>query len=166
MEKYKYCPICKKELIEKELEGRIRITCPDCVRIFYRNPLPATAALAVNEQGEILMIKRAVEPFKGQWCLPGGFVEMGESLAESVVRELSEETGLSGKAGRFVGAHIQKSEMYGGVLVVGIEVITKDGTLTPGDDAEEAKFVPIDKIPDIPFETHRKLIEEYMLSRD
>ena len=64
---------------------------------------------------------------------------------------------------RLIGAGIQKSEMYGGVLVVGQEIlIEKNQSLVPGDDAEEAKFVPRDAIPNIPFEIHRNLIQKYL----
>ena len=86
---------------------------------------------------------------------------MDETLSEAAVRELWEETGLSGRAGRVIGAHIQKSGMYGAVLVVGIEVIVGKGEPAPGDDAAEARFVSRVDLPKIPFESHTKLIKKY-----
>ncbi len=162
MKDYKYCPICSSPLEKKPIDGRERQVCGNCGNICYRNPLPATACLVAGNARSLLLIKRAVPPHKGEWCLPGGFIEMDESLPEAAVRELREETGLSGEPGRFIDAHIQKSAMYGAVLVVGIEVIVGDGLPAAGDDAVEARFIPRADIPDIPFESHAKLIKKYL----
>jgi ADP-ribose pyrophosphatase YjhB (NUDIX family) len=114
-----------------------------------------------NAKGEILLIKRGIEPCKGSWALPGGYVELDETIQSSGSRELEEETGLSGTPGRLVGIHMQESPTYGFVLVTGMEFIVKDGKLTAGDDAYDAAFFSSNSMPEIPFTSHRALIREF-----
>jgi len=162
MKDYKYCPMCGSPLVGKLAEERHRLVCGNCNWIYYKNPVPVIACLVSNTKDELLLIKRAIEPYKGEWCIPGGFMEFDETLSEAGSRELKEETGLEGKAGRLIGAHAQPSWMYGAVLVVGIEFLVESEKTIAGDDAEEAEFMPLDALPEIPIESHRKLIEEYL----
>jgi len=162
MKDYRFCPFCKGSFVEKHLEGHARNVCRKCGWIAYKNPLPAVSCLVSNPKNELLLIKRGIEPYKGAWCIPGGFVEMNETLREAAQRELVEETGVSGKAGRFVGAYIQKSRMYGAVMIVGIELTAKSSRVKAGDDAEDARFFPFKHLPEIPLESHRNLIKDYL----
>ncbi len=161
MDHYKYCPMCKTPLKWGDLEGRQRLYCGKCGWIKYCNPVPVAVCLVTNKKKELLLIKRGIDPCKGRWALPGGFVELDETIQEAGQRELHEETGLTGKAGRLIGLHMQKSRMYGYVLVAGIEFIIKNENITVGDDAADAKFFPGKKLPNIPFSSHHKLIEDY-----
>jgi ADP-ribose pyrophosphatase YjhB (NUDIX family) len=63
-------------------------------REFPANPLVGVGAVVVDDRGRILLVKRGTEPMKGHWSLPGGLLELGESLTEGVKREIFEETGL------------------------------------------------------------------------
>jgi 8-oxo-dGTP diphosphatase len=63
-------------------------------REFPESPLVGVGAVVVDDRGRVLLVKRATEPSKGQWSLPGGLLELGESLSEAVAREVNEETGL------------------------------------------------------------------------
>ena len=67
-------------------------------------PLVAVGAVIWNEKGEIVLIQRAKEPHKGQWSIPGGRVEWGETLHEAIVREIREETGLEVRIAGFIEA--------------------------------------------------------------
>ena len=73
----------------------------------------------MNEQGQLLLGKRGVEPAKGQWCLPGGFIELDESMEQAALRELAEETGLAGEIDSYIGCFYQESKFYGGVIIFG-----------------------------------------------
>lgn len=162
MNNYKYCPVCRRELIKRPIEGRNRSTCESCGWIYYKNPLPAAACLASNDKREILLIKRGIEPCKGSWGLPGGFIELNETLREAAEREFTEETGLSGKATDLIDVVVNPSELYGAVLVVGFHVDITGGALEAGDDAEDVAFFPFGKLPELPFASHRMLVEKFL----
>ncbi|MFH1394786.1 MAG: NUDIX hydrolase [Candidatus Omnitrophota bacterium] len=162
MEIYKFCPMCKKTLKKNFVDGLNRFRCAGCGWVDYRNPVPVAACLVANRKKELLLIKRSIAPCSGHWALPGGYIELNETPEKAGTRELFEETGLKGKPGRLVGVELQKSKIYGFVLVVGVEFATKNYKLIPGDDASDAKFISLKKLPKIPFLSHRKLIATYM----
>jgi len=153
--------MCGAPLARQLAGGRDRLACKECGWINYLNPLPVVACLVRNSEKEILLIKRGVEPSVGSWALPGGFIEIDETPQGAGRRELHEETGLDGTAGRLVGVHMEESRMYGFVLVVGVEFIAGDKNAAAGDDALDAGFFARENIPKIPFAAHRKLIEDF-----
>ena len=160
MTRYKHCPLCAKVLSLRIVESRERSVCDKCGWINYRNPLPVASCLVLNTNKKLLLIKRAVDPCKGSWALPGGFIELDETPQEAARRELREETGLEGKPKRLVGVHSHESPMYGAVIVIGIELTVGEGTIKPGDDAADAAYFDINKLPEIPFKSHRNLIND------
>lgn len=161
MKKFKFCPFCAGVLKPKALEGRDRLVCEKCGWINYLNPLPVVSCLVSGPGGELLLIKRGIEPSKGAWALPGGFFEIEESPEEAGRRELKEETGLDGTAVRQVGVITHFSSMYGYLLMIGIEYKVENYKVVAGDDAEEAGFFPKDKLPEIPFKSHLDLISSF-----
>jgi len=120
--------------------------------------LPAATALVVNSEKQLLLGRRGVEPAKGSWCLPGGFIEMGESMEEAALRELNEETGLEGKIRSFVGCFYQVSPFYGSIIIFGYRIDSISGNLQAGDDMEELFFYDMYNLPQVAFDSHRKLI--------
>ena len=94
---WKYCGICGLKLAKADDGESLRPHCAPCNRFYYSNPVPAACCFLTNDQGELLLVQRSIEPRKGMWTLPGGFVETGETTEAAAVRELSEETGLTGK---------------------------------------------------------------------
>ena len=90
----KYCHHCSAKLILRTPAGdnRARYCCDSCNTIFYQNPKNVVGTLAVYED-KILLCKRAIEPRKGKWTLPAGFMENGESSLEGAIRETKEEAG-------------------------------------------------------------------------
>jgi ADP-ribose pyrophosphatase YjhB (NUDIX family) len=92
----KHCTECSGLLVHKIPEGdnKRRHLCVDCGWISYNNPKVIVACIVYNDDNELLLIKRAIEPQVGCWSLPAGFMEEGESLQEAACRELYEETGL------------------------------------------------------------------------
>ena len=155
--------MCASTLKSAQIEGRGRLRCVSCGWINFKNPLPVIACLVLNLQKELLLIKRGVEPCLGCWALPGGFVEIDETPEEAGKRELEEETGIIAKPSRQIGAKQHISSKYGAILMVGIEYLAENFDLRVGDDAADAKFFPPGKIPDIPFESHRALIDKFLL---
>ena len=94
MPQIKYCNYCAGtlELSPGEYENILRLTCRDCGAIVYENPDILVSCFVTWEQ-KVLWMKRATQPYKGQWGFPGGFMEIGESPHQAAARELFEETG-------------------------------------------------------------------------
>jgi 8-oxo-dGTP diphosphatase len=155
----RFCHFCGGRLVQKKWEGRTRPFCRMCEQPIYENPVPASAIVVVAPDSRLLLTKRSVDPKKGLWCLPGGFMELSEAPEESALRELHEETGISGVIRSLLGVRSNHSDRYGTVLIVGYLITDYSGVLVPGDDAEEADFFAPDGLPEIAFESHEFFIE-------
>ncbi len=161
MKKWKYCPVCKNRLTSKKSS----ILCQNCGWRYYINPLPSVAAFVINGKDEILLIKRGIDPSKGKWALSSGFIESGETPEQAVIRELKEETGLNGRVRQMLGVHIEPTKIYGDVLLVGYDIEVTGGKMKAGSDTTEAKFFPKNKLPEIPFLSHRVIINQGLNNR-
>ena len=161
MREKKFCHFCGNRLIKKEFEGSLRLFCEHCNDAIYENPIPATCTVVVDDRERVLLVKRNVPPMQGFWCLPGGFIELGETLYQAALRELEEETGLNGKIEMLLGATANPSVQYDTVLMVGYLVKSYSGALIAGDDAMDAAHFHYDELPEIAFESHRNFIRIY-----
>ena len=119
MKKLIYCSSCGKENVLDKIEGQIRYHCIKCDTIHYQNPKP-TATLICPREDDILLVKRAFEPAKGAWSLPGGFLELGETLEQGAKRELKEETNLNGDVVKLLGNCSHFNSIFGDVLLLGL----------------------------------------------
>lgn len=90
----RYCSQCGGATELKLIAGedRPRAVCSQCAMVHYQNPRIVTCALITDDHGRLLMAKRNIEPRKGYWTLPGGFMELNETLEQSALRETEEET--------------------------------------------------------------------------
>lgn len=140
----------------------MRTICLQCGWIHYANPLPSAVAFVVNDENEILLVKRGIEPGKGKWALPSGFIEADELPEETVLRELREETGIKGMVRDLIGVYTERTSLYGNVLLIAYRIGYTGGTVRPGTDATNARFFPIQKLPKIPFSGHRSIIRDGM----
>lgn len=154
---YTYCPHCAAELRLRPEDGRN--TCPSCGFIHWRNPAVGAAVVIWDEEGRILMVRRAPGATRaGYWSIPAGFVDYGEEIRAAAARELQEETGLVAEIGEVV--HVASNFHDPAKLTVGVwfagEVV--GGELGPGDDADEVGFFSLDELPELAFETDEELI--------
>jgi 8-oxo-dGTP diphosphatase len=105
----------------------------------------------IDGKTKVLLINRGKEPFKGRWALPGGFVDMDEELEDAVVRELAEETGLT-------GVQLEQMHAFGtigrdprgrqiSIAFMGIATKGQD-TIRGGDDAAKAQWFDIEEVPE------------------
>ncbi len=108
-------------------------------------PVPCVGGLAYDVDGRLLLIRRANEPGRGLWSVPGGRVEPGESDAAAVVREMAEETGLVVAPGALVG-RVRR----GPYVIADYRCAVVGGTLCAGDDATEARWCDAAALADLP----------------
>ena len=110
---------------------------------------PALAADAAVRRGDtVLLIQRKHPPMKGAWALPGGFVDQGEDPIHAAVRELEEETGLTGTNPRLLMVMDDpKRDPRKHIVSIVYEIdVSEDQQATAGDDAADAKFWPIETV--------------------
>jgi len=107
--------------------------------------IPCVGAVVFDPVGRLLLVRRGQEPAKGQWSIPGGRVEHGESHERAALRELHEETALVGRVVREVGS-VRRAAPTGGTYVIRDFLIeVEDDEAVAGDDAVEvAWFEPAD----------------------
>ena len=162
----KYCTWCGKPLTTKREDGRVRLYCEAEKRYLYENPVPASTAVLFDDEGRILLVLRNREPGAGEWSLPGGFVENGESPEDAAKRELIEETGLSAAGPSLIDVIYQESVFYGTCLLIfGYLFEGFSGDIVAGYVADEARFFPIDELPPLAFESHRTIVMKAVSGR-
>jgi ADP-ribose pyrophosphatase YjhB (NUDIX family) len=115
-------------------------------------PEVCVGAIAVSDE-RLLLIRRGRGPAAGVWSVPGGRVEAGETLAEAVLRELAEETGLEGVCDELVGWVERMGPDHHYVILDFAVTVLEPREPTPGDDALEAEWVPLDEV------AHRRLAD-------
>lgn len=162
---YKYCPHCGAEMAKKTVDHRKRKVCPVCKYVFYQNPAPA-AGVVIEEDGKILLVKRKYEPYKGDWCLPAGFMEYDESPEQCAIREIKEELNVDVELDGLFGVYSGKDDPRTHAVLVMYWAKIIGGELKPGDDAEEIEYFAKSEVPsNIAFLAHRQIIEEFFEAR-
>jgi 8-oxo-dGTP diphosphatase len=108
--------------------------------------IQCAGAIVFDEYGRLLLVRRGREPNAGRWSLPGGRCEPGEPAADAAVRETREETGLQVTSGLLIG-RVDLPGPDGAVYEVADFACTvTGGELRAGDDAADARFVPVDAL--------------------
>ena len=162
MNYYQYCSNCGEKNDYGQIDGNIRYHCTSCKTIHYQNPKP-TATLICPKGDSILLGRRAFSPGKGEWGLPGGFMELKETLFEAALRELKEETNLEGQATRILGTCSHYGSIFGDILLIGLEIkIDNWNGMKAGDDVSELKLFNINSLPKLAFDCHQKIISYYL----
>jgi ADP-ribose pyrophosphatase YjhB (NUDIX family) len=137
---WKRCPRCGADLVREE--GRAR--CPACGSVYYANSAPAVEGL-LERDGRVLLSKRGIDPRRGYWDLPGGFLEEGEEPLAGLRREFREETGLEVEPVEWLGTHLEPYDNY---FVLGLTwLVNADGDPLPADDVEELAWFGPGELP-------------------
>lgn len=148
LDKFRFCPVCGSADFVANNEKSKR--CLQCGFVYYMNPSAATVAVIVNEDDELLVVRRAKEPAKGTLDLPGGFSDCYETSEEGVCREVMEETGLKVERVEFLFS-LPNLYMYSGLQIHTIDMFylcyVKDKkNAKAADDAAELMWIPWSEI--------------------
>ena len=130
----------------------------------YKYPRPAvTADCVVIAQAtrEVLLIQRGIEPFKGCWAFPGGFMNMDETTEQCAVRELEEETGLRVSSLRQIGTYskVDRDPRGRTITVAYLALIDAPVSVKGQDDAAQAQWFPLSALPPLAFD-HAEIMQD------
>lgn len=148
----RFCPLCATALEMRPSDGPDpdRPACPACGFVHYDNPLPTVQAW-IDREGSYLALRRNQEPLKGEWNMPGGFVEPNESGPEAIRREVAEETGLAIEVVEVIGIF---ASTYGPgdagepILDIAYHCRHSGGELRVSDESQEAAWFPLAEFPE------------------
>ena len=162
----RYCSRCGAPLAAAMLpeENRERLACAACGYIAYVNPRLVVTTLPVTDDGRLVLLRRGIEPGRGWWAQPGGFLEVDETVTEAAVRETLEETGLFVVPGAIVGLY---ARLEAAVVVAAFEAQVAGGVMRTTPEALEVRpFAPAEiPWPGIAFKTSFHAIRDWVRLR-
>lgn len=157
---FNYCPRCGTRVNHEERFGRVRPVCPQCGWIHFVDPKVAAAVL-IEQEGRVLLVRRVNEPFRGLWTLPAGFINGGEDPAEAAARECLEETGLNVRVTRVLDIIPGKEHPRGADFIIVYQASVIDGALRPDDDADAVEWFARENLPPLAFRATQKVLESF-----
>ncbi len=156
-EELNFCPRCGSVLVREARYARVRPVCSRCGWIYFADPKVAAAVL-VERGDKVLLVRRVNQPFRGMWSLPAGFVDAGEDPGKAAERECLEETGLQVRVAKLMDVLSGREHPRGADIVLYYRVEVISGKLHAGDDADSAKYFPLDNLPLIAFKLTRRFL--------
>ena len=157
---FNYCQRCGAHVNHEVRFGKVRPVCPKCEWIHFVDPKVA-AAVFIEKDGRVLLVRRAGEPFRGFWTLPAGFINGGEDPAEAATRECLEETGLNVRVTRVLDIISGKEHPRGADFIIVYHAEVIDGELKPDDDADAVEWFARENLPPLAFRATQKVLESF-----
>jgi len=144
-----FCTQCGGSLTTRDVRGTPRRWCGTCDHIHYADPKVAVG-VAVFRDDQLLLVRRTMDPGRGLWSLPGGYLDRGEEPAVAAAREAEEEAGVRVEVRHVLDVFANPPEDGGAVFVL-YAASWVAGEPTPGDDADRAAFFGRDELPPLAF---------------
>lgn len=154
---YRYCPQCATQLEVRTVFGKARPVCPQCGFIYFADPKVAAGVL-IEQDDQVLLVRRINEPLQGLWSIPAGFVDAHEDPRQAALRECLEETGLQVKITGLVDVINGREHERGADIVIIYRAVVIGGTLRAGDDADQVAFFPRSNLPPLAFRATRRVL--------
>jgi 8-oxo-dGTP diphosphatase len=161
-----FCSRCGSRLRFGAVDGehRERLICDTCGHIVYVNPRIVVTAFPVTDDGDLVLLRRGIEPGYGTWAQPGGFLEVDETVNQGAIRETLEETGLLIEPGEIIGLY---TRLEAAVVTIAFEARIVGGVPMVTPEALEVRsFAPAD-IPwdGIAFNTTQWALRDWLALR-
>ena len=147
-----FCVRCGNGMITRMVGDRPRRACPECGYVHFTYPKVGVGVLVV-EAGKILLVQRKMEPERGKWSIPAGFLDQGEDPQETAVREAFEETGLNVTIEQLIDVYHNPPAQGGASIFILYQARQIGGALQAGDDADAAGFFAPNALPELAFES-------------
>ncbi len=139
------------------MDDRPRRVCPACGYVHFTDPKVGVGVLVV-EGDRVLLVRRGVEPERGKWSLPAGFLDQGEDPRQTAAREALEEAGLTVAVEELLDVFHNPPGRGGASIFILYRARRLAGEPAPGDDADDARFFPLDALPELAFPSTRAAI--------
>lgn len=157
-----FCPACGARLTRQARFGKVRPVCPACGHIVFFDPKVAVVAF-LKQDNRVLLVKRGVDPGKGYWAFPAGYVDAGEKPEDAVRREVLEETGLCVSEVHLLDVFARDTHDGGTAdIIIAYAANGLSGDLHPDDDADAVAWFGKDHLPDLVFTTTDKLVARWL----
>jgi 8-oxo-dGTP diphosphatase len=153
-----YCPRCGAPVIEAFRFSKTRKVCPQCDWTHFADPKVAVAVL-IEQDGNLLLVRRANDPLRGWWTLPAGFVDAGEDPIQAGERECLEETGLQVRIHSLFDVIAGQEHSRGAHILIVYRATVVGGVLTPGDDADQVGFFDLNQLPPLAFRSTQTIVK-------
>jgi len=144
-----FCQDCGKPVLYQMIENRTRAVCEACGRVYYEHRKVSVGVL-VTLQGKLLLVQRGIEPWKGRWHLPSGYLEVDEEPEQAAAREVKEETGYRIKVGKLVSVHTYADDPRGNGIVLFYDAQLVDGHFAANHETMNAGFFSPQEISGLP----------------
>ena len=156
-QKINFCPRCGTKTNFQEKFGKPRAVCPPCGWIHFADPKVAAAVL-VEQDGRVLLVRRVNEPFRGLWTLPAGFVDAGEDPAQAAERECLEETSLTVRVTRVLDVIAGREHPRGADVMIVYAAQFISGSPQACDDADQVGWFKRSTLPPLAFRATQKVL--------
>ncbi len=139
--------------------------CPNCGTIFYQQ-WKVSAGVRVVKDGKLLLVQRAIDPWRGKWHMPAGYVEVDEEPRQAAEREAREETGLNVRAENLVDCYLDTEDPRGNVIILLYDATIIDGNLTLSKETQSVNFFSPHEISSLPLAgmSSEKEINDWLLT--
>jgi len=153
----RFCPHCAAPLVWNDGAGARRPHCPHCHITFYQDPKLAVAVL-IKHDGGLLLQRRAIDPGKGKWTFPSGYVDRGERVEDAAIRETFEETGLEVHLTGLIGLY---SDTGNPVVLAVYAAEVVGGRVVASDESDKIASFPADDLPELAFAHDTEIIADW-----
>jgi ADP-ribose pyrophosphatase YjhB (NUDIX family) len=156
-----FCQVCGHAMSERLAFGKLRRVCPACGHIHFSDPKVASIVF-IEQNNRVLLVRRAMNPERGKWALPAGYIDDGEDPRAAAIREVHEETGLEIEITRLVDVQIGPGSLGASIVIIYAAIVIC-GTARGQDDADAVLwYAASDPLPELAFESTRWMIETWV----